>query len=211
MKRREPKIHQYIAALAIATILFFGGLWFGSYLGAQKLDVIDGLQSELMLSTLGSELQYEILEKEPCNAINSSSIIQELFEIGSKLDFMESELGANDPNVVELKEYYHLLEIRHWLLLKQINAHCTQDSDLILYFYSNTGDCDKCSEQGTILTYIHRTNPDVSIYSFDVHIQNPALDTIKELYGIKSAPAIIINDEKLEGFISKEKLESILS
>ncbi|RME78608.1 hypothetical protein D6774_00555 [Candidatus Woesearchaeota archaeon] len=211
MNPREPHTHQYIAAFAIATLLFFSGLWFGSYLSDQKLESIGDLENDIRLSTLGSELQYQILEQEPCAASNSTALIKELFEIGSRLDFMESQRGPKDPQVIELKEFYHLLEIRHWLLMRQVKEQCSTNTDLILYFYSNEGDCDKCSEQGTILTYLHRTRPDISIYSFDINIDNPALTALKELFKVRSTPTLIVNDKKFESFTSLEELQSQLS
>ena len=210
MNRREPQIHQYVAALAIATLLFFGGLWFGNHLSEKKLDVIDTLGRNLQLATLGSELQYELLAHEPCSAVNASSLIDELFRIGTRLDFMESELGVNDPQVLELKEYYHLLEIRHWLLMRKVQNECSLNTHFILYFYSNAGDCERCDEQGSVLTYLHRKYQDLNIYSFDIHIDNPALVTVRELYGVEEAPTLVVDGTKVESFKTSQEIEELL-
>jgi hypothetical protein len=143
--------------------------------------------------------------------LNSSEITSELYQIGARLDFMESEMGQDNRQVLGLKEYYHLLEIRHWLFLKKAKEECNRDYNLILYFYSNKGDCPKCQDQGNVLTYLHRKYPRLNIYSFDVNIDNPALKTIKSLYDIKGTPPIlVINDQTYSGFMTSVEIEAHL-
>jgi len=210
MIRREPNIHQYIAAAVIATALFFIGLYVGNFFSQEKMDVIDTLGKSLQLNTIGSEIQFDLLKDDPCSAVNSSALIDQLFAIGTRLDYMESELGPSAPKVIELKEFYHLLEVRHWMLMKKVQKECSEDVDWILYFYSNAGDCEQCDEQGATLTYLHRKHPLLNIYSFDINIQNPALETLKEMYGVTTTPILVINGNETV-FASSEEIETLLS
>ena len=65
--------------------------------------------------------------------------------------------------------------------------------DTILYFYSNKEDCNDCEQQGYVLSYIKKKYPSVRVYSFDINIENQAIDIIKENYDINIAPSVVIN------------------
>ena len=60
------------------------------------------------------------------------------------------------------------------------------------------------------MSYLHKKYPKLDIYSFDINMENNALSTIKDIYGIRQVPSLIINDEVYPGFISKEEIESVL-
>ncbi len=199
----------YLAAFAITTLIFILGVLLGNYFSAQKLSEIQGLEQELHVQTLGAELQTMLLTEFPCSSFNST-LTQELFDVGSKLDYMESQLGKNNQEVLTLKEYYSLLEIRHWLLLKLAKERCGTAYDLVLYFYSNLGDCDTCEQQGHVLSTLHKKYPSLSIYSFDVNLANPALGTIQSIFNIKTVPVLVVNNQMLKGFKDKNEVEHLL-
>ena len=123
---------------------------------------------------------------------------------------MEGQLGKNNPRVLSLKEYYSLLEIRHWLLLRLAKDRCGTGYDLVLYFYSNLGDCDTCEQQGSVLSTLHKKYPRLNIYSFDINIPNPALQTVKSIFGITQAPTLVVNSKVIDGFRNKNQLEELL-
>jgi len=211
MKRRKADRNKYIASFAIATLIFLLGIALGNYFSVQKLNSIDRLAEEMQLNTMGTELQFLLISEQPCDFLNSSELTEELYDIGSKLDFMESEMGQTNQQVLGLKEYYHLLEIRHWLFLKKSKEECKEDYDLVLYFYSNQGDCPKCNDQGNVLTYLHRKYPRLNIHSFDINIENPALRTVKSLYNIEGElPMLVIGDQTYNGFMNSADIEEKL-
>ncbi len=209
-QRREINIGKYITVFAITTLVFLLGIITGNYFSSQKLEQIDQIGQDLKTDTSAMELQYELIADNPCEHINSTPLADELYEMASKLDYMENNMGEDDRNVIELKEYYSILEIRHWLFMKKTNKECNQTSAPILFFYTNEDDCKSCKEQGFILTWIRRNYDDVYIYSFDYTIQNAAVETLKKLYDIKGTPSIVIDKETYNMFLSKKELEDIL-
>ena len=211
MNRKNIQWTKYVAAFAITIIIFLIGLSIGSLSDRTKLSSIETLEQELKMDTLGTEIQYILISESPCAYINSSELAVELGNLGSKLTFMESQLGVDDPRVLDLKEYYHLLELRHWLFNKQAKKECGIDDDLVLYFYSNAGDCKECEEQGYVLTFVRKKLENFNVYSFDVNIDNPALNTLKTRYGITTTPTIIINDKQMKGFVDKDTLMELFS
>ena len=212
MKRRKIDGNKFLAAASISLLIFLAGILLGSMISAEKVSDINDLAQQLQLNTLGAELQFRLISEQPCQFINSSELAEELYAIGSRLDFMESELGQDDPQVLGLKEYYHLLEIRHWLFLKQSKEKCGDKTDLILYFYSNKGDCPKCEAQGNVLTFMRKKYSDISVYSFDSNIDNPALNTIKAQYGLDDTnlPILVINGEVYYDFSDRERIEKAI-
>ena len=191
-------------------LIFILGMVLGNYLSVKKLSTVEELQQDLLKRTTSSELQYLLMAEHPCQSINSTQLTKEMFDLGSKLDFMENKLGKKDKDVIKLKGYYSLLEIRHWLFLKKAKQECSFDYDLILYFYSNLGDCPICEQQGFVLSALHKEYPNINIYSFDINIDDPALNGIKTIYGIKQAPTLIVNNMTFAGFRDKEALEKEL-
>lgn len=201
---------KYVAAFSMTVLIFGAGIIIGNTLSSAKLEKIDALQQDIAVRTLGSELQYALLAENPCVDIESSVLSNELFEISSKLSFMEEDLGTHHEQVINLKRYYSLLEIRHWLLLRKAQQTCDTHYDLILYFYSNDGDCSACKQQGYVLNTLHRKYPAVSIYSFDINIKDPVLETMKKIHNVTAPPTIVVNGKVLEGLTDKAKMEKEL-
>ena len=209
MKRQKINGTKYLAVFSLTTLILIIGILLGNYFAANKLTQLDRLGQDLKTDTAAIELQYELLAEDPCKAINSTQLTEDLYELASKLDYMESRLGDDDISVVDLKEYYSLLEIRHWLFLKKASEECSKDKNLILYFYSNE-DCGLCEEQGFVLTWLRKNYPKVHVYSFDINLHNSALTTLKEIFKIDSVPTLVIDEEIRKGFVTKDDLIELI-
>lgn len=205
--RKQLRTRRYLTVFLLTTAIFVLGLVIGSYNTGKKLTNLTNLQEDLKTHTLDVEMQYQLLAEDPCAYINMTPLTDELYDISLKLDYMENVLGAEDANVKRLKEYYSLLELRHWLFLKKVNKQCGRNDTLILYFYSNKGDCPECEQQGFVLSYLRKVHPDLYVYSFDINLKTNAVDTIKKKYRVKKAPFIVINSIPKEGFLAKDELE----
>jgi hypothetical protein len=137
----------------------------------------------------------------------------QLSDIGDKLSKTESDRGATDADVLYLKKYYTLLEVKDFLLSKQFVAKCGQAKKpvSIIYFYSNAGDCSDCEKEGFVLTRLKEKYPDLRVYSFDYNLDLSAVDSMKRIYKITSSlPALVIEDKTYIGFKSVEDLEKLL-
>jgi hypothetical protein len=210
MKKDINKM-KLLAVFSVTTLIFVLGVLLGNFLSNQKLEKIDEIQQELKTDTMAIETEYLLLSQEPCQENKTILLTDELYQINSKIDYMEGRLGENNAEILKLKDYYSLLEIRHWLLLKKIQGECGGNFNFIHYFYSNNGDCKQCKDQGFILLYIRKKFDNVRIYSYDINNNNFALSALKKLYGIKNTPSIIINDKVLEGFTTKDQIEKELN
>lgn len=124
---------------------------------------------------------------------------------------MESMYGFSSEEVIQLKSYYSLLAIRHWMLAKDLNDKCNANRSLVIYFYTNYG-CTDCEDQGLVLTNLHRAYPFFNIYSLEYTLNNSAVNFLKEKYDVKTdrLPTLIINDEVYYGFQSRDALIKIM-
>jgi len=205
--RKRIKSSRFIAALAITLLIFLLGYMVSSEINKNKLNKINYFEQDLRIESLSSELLLQLVQKDVCGSVNITSYNEELASYGKRITYMESVYGFSSEEVVRLKNYYSLLEVRHWLLAKDFNEKCTQNKSLIIFFYTNYG-CTDCEDQGLVLTNLHKEYPFFNIYSFEYNLNNSATDYLKQRYDIPSnrLPALIINDEVFYGFKSKESL-----
>lgn len=199
-----------IAAFSISTLIFISGLSLGNYFSDMKLEKINDLEQDFRSDTMALELRYDILAEDPCIASNSSFLSEELYELGSKLEHMENTLGVDNPNVVRLKDYYSILQLKHWLFMKNIKKECDLPMNLIVYFYSNDASCENCDTQGVVLSYLRKKYQNVRTYAFDYDSNNLAVGAVKDIY-IKDGdlPAFIVNDDVYFGFKNADDLVSL--
>jgi len=211
MSKKNINKMKVLATFSLATLIFLVGIMLGNFISNKKIDMIMDLEQDLKTETYAAETQYMLLTQEPCRDVDTSPLNEELYQIGSKIAYMENQLGATNKKVIELKEYYSLLEIKHWMLLKKIQSECNQDFNLILYFYSNNGDCQSCEQQGFILNYIKKKHENTKVYSFDINNKNSALSTLKLIYNITGTPSLVINDRPFIGFKETKDIENELT
>lgn len=212
MDRRRFNGSRFFLVFILTTFIFLMGLWFGQNMLKSKLSEIEKMQNDFRTETSTLEVEYMFLNQKPCSIINSSELSKELYQMGSRLEFMEESYGKNNNDVLSLKGYYSLLEMRHWLFLENVRQQCNYDIKTILYFYSNVR-CDRCDEQGYVLTFLRNEYPNLSVYSFDVDIDNSALNMLKEHFNINSfdnLPVIILGNKTFEGFTTLKTLQNEL-
>ncbi|MBU2639220.1 MAG: hypothetical protein KKG75_00770 [Nanoarchaeota archaeon] len=215
MDTNRKKINKLkvFSILITTTFVFALGIFFGHMINTSQLNNIMEFQQDLRTQTLSLELQYALASQELCVGTNWNLVGNELYNMGEMLANMESSLGKLDEDVLKLKEYYSLLEVKHWLFLKNVKEKCKSNTPIILYFYSNLGDCDDCEKQGYILTYLKKKNPELNIFSFDINTDNIAIEGLKDLFGLKgkNLPLLIVDDTVLEEFTGLEELNKLIS
>lgn len=203
--------YKNVALAATLTLLFFIiGIFLGNVIVSQKYDVVFQTTSDLRAETLSLELQYQLVSANPCETYSKEMFLgNELDQLAGRLQFLEDQYGADNQNVLRLKKYYSLLQIRHYLFYKNVVEVCDVELDLILYFYDNE-ECVRCDDQGGVLTTFRQKYSDsVKIYSFDVLLEDPALRTLKQMYSINQTPSIVYNGNTLSGFVSRRELEEL--
>lgn len=200
---------KYAWTFLITVIIFATAIALSNYFSNKKIANLKDIEDKISTDIISSETQYDLLAESACKDLSGNVLSQELNALAQKLTYTEENLGKNSADLLRLKTYYTLLQIKDYLLMKKISLKCGTKPVFILYFYS--ADCSACEQQGYVLTYLREQYPNLRIYSFDYNLDNPALHTLISLYRVKnSLPALVINDKVTNGFIDKDKLTSTL-
>lgn len=180
-----------------------------SYLNNARIAELSAIEDKLSIDTLSLDTQFSLIAASPCESVASTTMLTgELNDLGTRLAYTENQLGTNNSQVVRLKEQYSLLEIRDYLLTKQLAAACGTKPVTVLYFYSNNGDCADCDKAGYALSYLRTTYPALRVYSFDYNLELGALKTLIALTKLQGPlPAFVINGKRSYGFTSLADLE----
>jgi hypothetical protein len=211
-QRKKINKSKYIAAFALTLVVFLVGYIVGNFISGTKLNSLSTLEQDIRIDSLSNELVFQLMEKGPCQGINMTLYTEDLLNIGKRLTYMESIYGYDSDKVVGLKKYYSLLLTRHWMLSEDMNAKCSYNRPLLLYFYTNYG-CNDCNDQGLVLTNLYNNYPYFSIYSFEYNLDTSAVLYLKSAYNISQSqlPAIVFNGTVYPGFTSKDKLIEIMN
>ena len=200
---------KYLWTFLITVTIFITAIILSNYFNDKKINSLRDIEDKISTDIMSSETEYNLLAESSCKDISSDVLSQELNTLAQKLTYTEENLSNNSSDLLRLKTYYTLLQIKDYLLMKKISVKCGTKPVFILYFYS--ADCPECEQQGYVLTYLRELYPDLRIYSFDYNLDNPALRTLISLYKVKNTvPAMVIDDKVYNGFVDKDKLTSFL-
>jgi hypothetical protein len=206
-------LKKYIFTFAITAALFATAFFASTFFSDKRIENVKSIQDNIAIDILSSETQFDLLKEVPCSNVSGSMLSLELSTLGDKLSHTENERGATDDEIVYLKKYYSLLEIKDYILSKKLVEKCgaTKKPVFIIYFYSNSGDCPECEKTGYVLTRLKEMYPDLRVYSFDYNLDLAAVSSMKGIYRIKAPlPALVIEDKTYTGFKSLEELDALL-
>jgi thiol-disulfide isomerase/thioredoxin len=212
MEQNHIDWKKYVIVLFITGAIFATAIYVSNYFSQKKLVEVKNIQDKIAIDILSSETQFSLLEDSSCKDIASTTALSdELASLEDKLNYTEKDRGENDPEVISLKQNYSLLEIKDYLLMRQIAEKCKTNPVSIIYFYSNTdGECPDCQKEGYVLTQLRTDYPDLRVYSFDYDLDLSAIKTLLLINKIKGQlPALIINDDTYYGFQGLDTLEKL--
>lgn len=167
---------------------------------------IDFLDSNLKGMQLEQTFIETLSQEQMCSflSISLDELVKQLNFYWSRLPFrLEEYERYNKPSeeYLLLKEQYTHLSIRTWLLAKKQYDKCKMGIVHGLYFYS--ADCDECVKQGEQIDKLSRmvssAGSSMIMFPVDFNSSSSVISNLKKYYGIKSTPAIIINDRVYQG------------
>jgi hypothetical protein len=207
---------KYAYTFLITAVIFATAIYISNYFSQKRTNEIKDIESQISIDISASETQFSLLSELPCREISSGLLSKELATLGDKLSYTEGSRGSDDPEVLSLKKYYSLLQIKDFLLIQKIKDRCgsspTNSGLFIMYFYSNeNGDCPDCQKEGFVLTKLREDYPELRVYAFDYTLDLSALQTLISIYNVeKNLPAILVNDKAYYGFKSVDEIKNIL-
>ena len=212
---RAIRPEKYVIALVLAVFVFISGFLIGNYIAREKLNELSISQQSLMSQLTGLDLRKELSQNNLCD-LSLGDITKEKVEMGRQMQALESRLGKEDSEVLMQKEIYELVEIKTILLLKQIKESCNDSSSIIMFFYTNRkndplGNLQQSEDQGYALEALYQRYPEkVNNFVFDINIKNPAIESLIQIYDIKTVPALVIDNNVYLGYQDLDSLEKIL-
>ncbi len=212
-RKREWRVEVYLLS-GFVVLLIFALAFCISYIYAEHV-LSPNMENDLSSasSSMLTLLTIKMLEENTstfCMFYNISfeKFDEETWRLGGKLEMLEAK-GMRDD---DLKKKYFELEMRDYLLAREAKKRCGKKDVLIIYFYSNRDkECPDCWKQGQVLNEVRKEMKNkgvfVRVFSFDGALDSPVVDFFKAQYGITHYPTLIINGEKLTGFVDKEEIE----
>jgi hypothetical protein len=202
---------KYIFTFIITAAIFFVAFSMSNYSNQKRIQNIESIEDKIALDLLSSETQFNLFKEFSCKGVDNPVLSSELNSIAEKLAYAEQNLGTANPEVIRLKKYYSVLEVKDYLLMQQMDQKCNQKPLFILYFYSNQGDCIDCIKQGYVLTDLRNEYPELRVYSFDYNLDYSIIKTLRSFFKIENTlPAMVIGDNTHYGFKSREDIEKLI-
>lgn len=206
-------VKKYIFTFIITLAIFATAFFASSFFSDKRVENVKSIQDTIAIDILSSETQFDLLKEVSCGNVSENFLSLQLATLGDKLSHAENERGSKDEDIVYLKKYYSLLQIKDYILSKKLVEKCGSEKEpvFIIYFYSNMGDCPECQREGFVLTRLKEKYPELRVYSFDYHLDLAAIQSLKTIYRVTSSlPSVVIEDKTYVGFKSLEELEDLL-
>lgn len=207
----EKKIDwkKYILVFMITLTIFVVAVSLSNYFTNKKIDQIKSIQDSISVDILSSETQFSLLQELACSDVDGTILSKELNSLAEKISYTEKNFDQSEE-LIQLKKYYSLLEIKDYLLMKKISERCGTKSVFILYFYTTSENCSECVRQGYVLTALRESYPELRVYSFDYSIDLSALRALISIYKIEDTklPALVVNGKLYTGYNSVSDIES---
>jgi thiol-disulfide isomerase/thioredoxin len=199
---------KYLFTFLITAAIFGTAISLSSWIDSKRIDEVRTMQDSISLSILSSETQFNLLKSAACGDLFGSELGRELGDMSDRLSYLESAGRGQDADVITLKQYYSLLEIKDYILINSA-TQCKDRPVIVLYFYQ--AHCPDCDKQGDVLTYIRQHYPgNIRVYSFDNDLNVSAIKTLGNIYKITQPfPALVINNKTYNGFHSIDDIQTI--
>lgn len=212
VSNRNARWSTYGISFLITAAIFATAILVSNYFNTKRTAIIRSTQDSISVDILSLETQFDLLAEHSCASISENSVLsREIYPLAQRLSYLESQSNVNQEELTRLKRYYSLLQIKDLLLMKRVTEKCRLRPVVILYFYSNAGDCEECEEQGYALTALSEQYPSLRIYSFDYNLDLSALQTLIQINDVSGPlPALVIKDKAYHGLTSVDDIKKIL-
>lgn len=204
------KWNKYFFVLLLTAGIFAVAVYVSSYINQRKLENIRTLQDRIATDILSSETQIDLIQELSCEDVGNTYLSKEMTTLAERISYTE-ENGTAEADLLALKMQYSLLQVKDFVLSKQVAERCNNLPVTILYFYTDKAVCSDCVKQGYVLDSIRALYKDVRIYSFDSNLDLTTIKTLKSVYGVKDKlPAVVIDGVTMNGFKTVEEIKAVL-
>ncbi len=209
LKNYNKTMKKYFIVFLITASMFLSAFYITGKINNTRVKKLNNLQEKLSLNILSTETRFALLKESSCDKVLKGSnleigITEELNSLAQKIKFLESTLDKKNDDLTLLKDRYALLQIKDYLLVKELAKKCKYTIATILYFYDDN--CPQCKNQSLVLDKIRDNYNHVRVYWFDASLDTPTMNIMKDIFSIKNYPAIVIGKDVYQKFISYDEL-----
>ncbi len=224
MRKRSVKKRIFLTGFLITLVMLLTILFSNIFLGE--------LREEALLDQMDSvvrdyeEIQTLMLmadffgEESTCVAIRSmlSRMNEELWDLGLKIDQYRqaTEEFSTAPFYEKEKARFNQRAALYYTLLKRLDDTCETDHTLMSFFYRDEDECPDCDAQAFVLTDIRLQledegrSDDLALFSFDMDLDLPTIDLLRQHYNITHYPCMVIEDDTYCGLRNKDEVLELL-
>lgn len=209
---REVSYKKYLLAFILTIVVFIGGITAGIILENARINDARQINLKEKVNLRSLQLQQTHIDSGIADCKSLHTILENnINELTQKMavviDYQKKAVFNEEEFNLQLQDYF-LTEIQFYLLSKEIDKKCTQDSVKILFFY----DQNEQETQGRILSYLKKMfGSKILVFSLDSGFtQEPMIKVLLTSYGIESFPALVIDDEVYQGHRNTKELMTIL-
>lgn len=204
---------KYIITFLITSAIFLSAFFISDLVNNSRLEQLSTVQETISLNILATETRFALLKESSCENIFEGSsleigITNDLNQLVTRIKFLENELGSDNTDVIILKRKYTLLQMKDFLLVRELEKKCNYKIPTVLYFY--TTDCADCRKQSIVLDQIRADNSYVRVYWMDSSVEEGTLDTLERLSGVTEYPTLVLGENTYVGFQTYEDFSAEL-
>ena len=194
------------------SIVLFTGLQLNETKINSLRDDVKQVEVEQKSRDLG--LQFaENVEGDKCKAIKDwvNSTDSKLENLRQQVAAYESSKKLDTDQYELVKKRYMNLLIQNIIETRKMESQCGEQKIDIIYFYSKE-DCDRCRDQGTVLTAIRRNyKDDIMVYPLDTDLGMENIQFMESYYNVQKYPSLVVQGEVYNGFRTREELNQIIN
>lgn len=204
---------------AVLTVLVFAvGIAIGVWMDASRVGETRDRLTEIDLEWNDARLQslyYSALnDTASCAAAMDANLAfnGKIYAEGQTIERYEA-INRFAPDLIQQKKRYALLQFQFWLNSINLKKKCGADYTIVAYFYSHYDESRTMDQklQSAVLTDLkEKCDNSVMLVPLPLDMDLTSIELLKSIYGITSAPSILIDEEKvLRGVQSLSDMEKI--
>ncbi len=201
--------------LAIAFSIMFFSLLFAQMIYNKRVNLldegIDNLRNEINEDKLFLAFSDQFSsDVSICKSIEKYMVglSNKVFQTGKHIERVYKEDQDLEKFKAIQKEWVYL-NIELWLKLVKFNKVCPKNRSYILYFYPY--DCNECAPYSNTLNKLNtQYGDDLWLFSIPAEIDVKMVGTIRNYFGVKDLPAVVVNGKLLEGDNIPQLIEKTL-
>lgn len=212
MERKFQKKSVYLYSIIIGTLIFIIGFLLANQIIVQKNLSFLKENIDNSYNIFEESLGVELFDNNLCNESFLNKISNELNLQREVIGNLERNLGKLDERTLLQKKVYTLAELEHLNMVLKRSSWCSTNSDVALFFYSNSDEkIDDSERVGGMMEVFNENRPFVYVYSFDSDLDSNSIKLLLKKYNITYSPSVVINNQKIENPQNIDELYRALS